>query len=125
MQSNGSILDYEQLRELREVAFEGPDADKEFRELVELFMEESSKKFRELEAMGKTAEGEKVWNHLHTMKGSASNVGATAFADICHLMENFVKQGKTLGEMPVEMGTLRALQISTTEALKRELETGK
>ncbi len=91
----------EALRELN------PDDPAFLRELIDVFLEDVPKRIAELEKSLATSDAALLIRAAHTIKGSCSNFGATALAQIAHEME---KQGKAalLADAAATLPALRA-----------------
>lgn len=72
-------IDYKALSELREVMEEG------YPELLETFLVDSEKRLRELR---ETADAKALSGIAHSLKGSASNMGAFRLVQLCQELES-------------------------------------
>jgi CheY-like chemotaxis protein len=76
-----AVVDFEMLANLRELRMEGePDP---LAELIELFLSDTPKRLEQINAGLQASSAHEVESAAHSLKGSASNLGASALAAIC------------------------------------------
>jgi len=98
------------LKELRE-----PGQPDPLRELIDLFFKDAEPRLRLMEEAAAASDLPKVATAAHTLKGSASNLGARRLASLCAALEkqgkgnDGDKAGKTLGEVKSEFAKVRDL----------------
>lgn len=91
-------LDREMLNELVEVM------GREFRTLVNSFLQDGDRRIAALEQAIREGDGERVRQVAHGFKGSSSNLGVPRLADLCWRLENLARSdeldeaGSTLAE---------------------------
>ena len=99
MTQSEEVLDMSVIAGLRELG--GDDDETLFRELLDLYIDDSKNQMRRLEeslASGDLKVAERV---AHTLKSSSANLGAMAMSKLCMQME---MRGR--GETPASMGEL-------------------
>ena len=100
-----SAIDPESIETLRSI---NPDDGGEFlRELITIFQTDSPTRIAELRAALARGDAATVSRAAHSMKGSAGNFGAAAFAEINRQIEQLGKQG-ALSEIPTLLPALDA-----------------
>jgi len=87
---DGSVL--AGLRELQEPG--GPDAAVE---LIELFLRDTPVKIQSMQSAIARSDGLALQESAHSLKGSASNLGARRLAKLCADLERLPKEGKLTG----------------------------
>jgi CheY-like chemotaxis protein len=98
------------LKELRE-----PGQPDPLRELIELFLKDAQPRLQQMEAAASAGDLPKLAAATHTLKGSASNLGARRLAALCAALEKQSKAGdagqfsQTLAEVIAEFTTVREL----------------
>jgi two-component system sensor histidine kinase/response regulator len=98
------------LKELRE-----PGQPDPLRELIELFLKDAQPRLQQMEAAASAGDLPKLSAATHTLKGSASNLGARRLAALCAALEKQSKAGdagqsvQTLTEVTAEFATVREL----------------
>jgi CheY-like chemotaxis protein/HPt (histidine-containing phosphotransfer) domain-containing protein len=98
------------LMELRE-----PGQPDPLRELIELFLKDAQPRLQQMEAAASAGDLPKLAAATHTLKGSASNLGARRLAAFCATLEKQSKAGdarqsaQTLAEVTAEFTTVREL----------------
>jgi PAS domain S-box-containing protein len=98
------------LKELRE-----PGQPDPLRELIELFLKDAQPRLQQMEAAASAGDLPRLATATHTLKGSASNLGARRLAALCAALEKQSKAGdasqssQTLAEVTAEFTTVREL----------------
>lgn len=98
------------LKELRE-----PGQPDPLRELIELFLKDAQPRLQQMEVAAAAGDLAKLTAATHTLKGSASNLGARRLATLCAALEKQSKAGdtgqsdKTLAEVTTEFAVVREL----------------
>ncbi len=103
--ANGTILDPAALALLRQLR--RPDKPDPVAELIDLFVQETPKRFREMRNAATQYDAEALAAAAHNLRGCASSIGAVKMAGLCERLE--------------ENAGRRALQISSR--LLKEIET--
>jgi PAS domain S-box-containing protein len=78
------------LKELRE-----PGQPDPLRELIELFLKDAAPRLQQMEAAANAGDLPKLAAATHTLKGSASNLGARRLSSLCASLEKQAKAGET------------------------------
>ncbi len=93
--SNLPLIDPEAINNLRSL---GSDDDDSFlREIVTLFLEDTPKRFEELQASHAAGDTIKYARAAHSVKGSASNLGAMRVRAVAEKLEYAAKQSGLAG----------------------------
>ena len=96
------------LKELRE-----PGQPDPLRELVELFLKDAQPRLDKMDAAAATGDLPALGAAAHTLKGSASNLGARRLASLCAALEKQARAGEaatpaeTLAEVKAEFEEVR------------------
>lgn len=85
------MIDWARVAQLRDEV-----GGEDFLEVVELFLGEVE---AEIATLSPAQDSEEIMARLHCLKGSALNLGFTAFADLCHGCEQSVQSGAFTGSM--------------------------
>lgn len=113
-QSEDNVLDMSVIESLRELGGDGDDSL--FRELLELYLDDSTKQLKRLEqslASGDLKVAERI---AHTLKSSSANLGAVAMSRICLEMEMCGRK-QSMEDMCALLDTTRAEHRRAVEAL--------
>lgn len=110
-----SLLDREQLEMLTEAG--SPESVELFREILELFEDESRRKLEDLTACMESGDYEGMSRSAHALAGSSANIGGREVWQQAKRIEDLCKtgQGKDARELLPE---LKATYQSTLNALK-------
>jgi CheY-like chemotaxis protein len=98
------------LKELRE-----PGQPDPLRELIELFLKDALPRLQQMEAAAAAGDLPKLAAATHTLKGSASNLGARRLSSLCAALEKQAKGGdtgqsaETLSAVSAEFARVRGL----------------
>ena len=98
------------LKELRE-----PGQPDPLRELIELFLKDTQPRLQQMEAAASSGDLPKLAAATHTLKGSASNLGARRLSSLCATLEKQSKAGdggealKSLAEVVTEFAKVHEL----------------
>ncbi len=98
------------LKELRE-----PGQPDPLRELIDLFLKDAQPRLQQMAAAVSAGDLSKLAAATHTLKGSASNLGARHLSSLCASLEKQAKAGEagqtsqTLAEITAEFATVREL----------------
>lgn len=88
--SDQSVLDTNAIEALRAVS---PDDGGEFfRELVDIFLQDTPKRIAEIEVALASKNAPELTRAAHSIKGSSSNFGATSLSDVARRIEQFGKE---------------------------------
>ncbi|MFA6030923.1 MAG: PAS domain S-box protein [Elusimicrobiota bacterium] len=96
-------IDPRLLAELKELA--GPENVGDYRKLLQVFLEETSKRLAEVKEACAAKDADRVAALAHGLKGSSGNVGARWFAQYCMRLEELAKAGEFDGT-PVVLDAL-------------------
>lgn len=96
------MIDWDRVSELQEEI-----GEEDFAEVGQVFIEEITEKLDEIAANAAPDPGD-----FHFLRGSAANLGLTAFAEACKSAELATKAGET-----VELAALRGLFSAALEEL--------
>jgi len=110
---NLPLIESERLDELRNIA--GPNGDIFLAELRDAFAQDAAER---VETIGKAIdEGDTgaLRNVAHTLKGSCTNIGATAMAAICLILENHGRDATIQGTAELLIALTEVFE-STTQA---------
>lgn len=118
--SNDPILDPNAIEALRAVSPE--DGGAFFRELVDIFLQDTPRRIAEIEVALATKHTADLTRAAHSIKGSSSNFGAVALFDIARRMEQSAKDQA----YPAVQALLPALQaeFSRVKAALERLKLG-
>jgi HPt (histidine-containing phosphotransfer) domain-containing protein len=106
------LLNIETLSTLKEVI--GDDLN----EIIESFIELLPAQLNAIESAIQTSNAPELRSQAHTLKGSSSNVGATALSSLAYQLEMLGKQGDTTSAKDVSL-PLRQLAKDSEQALRR------
>jgi CheY-like chemotaxis protein len=104
------------LMELRE-----PGQPDPLRELIELFLKDAQPRLQQMEAAASVGDLPKLAAATHTLKGSASNLGARRLSSLCAALEKQSKAGDA-GQSAQTLAEVAAEFAKVGELLKAELE---
>ncbi len=103
------------LKDLRE-----PGQPDPLRELVELFFRDAEPRVAQMNAAAESGDLAKLGASAHTLKGSASNLGARRLSGLCSKIE---KQAKAGDKSAIELLPAAAAEFEAVkEILRKELE---
>ncbi|HUR29729.1 MAG TPA: Hpt domain-containing protein [Planctomycetota bacterium] len=85
MNQSEDVLDMNVIAALKELGGEGDDSL--FRELLDLYVDDSTSQMRRLEESLKSGDLKVAERIAHTLKSSSANLGATTLSQICMQME--------------------------------------
>ena len=105
------------LKELRE-----PGQPDPLRELVELFFRDAEPRLKQMEAAATAGDMPKVAAAAHTLKGSASNLGARRLSALCAALEKQGKAGDASGACETMAEVVPAF-AAVREILLKELDS--
>lgn len=114
------ILDPAAIENLRAIG--GDDNGEFLRELVGIFLQDGPHRLADIESALAAGNAEDLARAAHTMKGSASNFGATALSAVSRDIEQLGKQ-RNLPEANIRLPALRAEFARTTTALQALLQS--
>jgi HPt (histidine-containing phosphotransfer) domain-containing protein len=106
-----ALLDLDTLNTLKDVI--GDD----LREIIDSFLQLLPGQVDAIESSDRTSDATNMRLHAHTLKGSSSNVGAVALAELSHKLEDLAKAGQTEASLAY-MTELRSLSARTSDALR-------
>lgn len=113
--SHPSVINFEAIDNLR--ALSPDDGDSFLREIVQIFIEDTPKRIAELRACLASGEAASFVRAAHSIKGSASNLGAVQLRAVAERLEHHARQNGVGG---VE-ADLAVLESAFADA-KAELE---
>lgn len=113
-----NILDPGALEGLREMS--AGDGGAFFRELVEIFLQDTPARIAEIEAGLATGDSKALARAAHSIKGSSGNFGAARLSDAARQIEQLGRQ-EQFAQVPAEMLRLRSEYDRVEAALKLEL----
>ncbi|MDD1013164.1 Hpt domain-containing protein [Pseudomonas rubra] len=112
-----SHIDREVLSDLQEVMEDG------YLQLLETFLEDSEKRLSQLH---EAKSADELAHAAHSFKGSSSNMGAVALAELCRQLEDRVNQGPLQGiedlinQIDREYSAVRALYRAECQRVSSE-----
>jgi HPt (histidine-containing phosphotransfer) domain-containing protein len=107
-----TLLDLDTLNTLKDVI--GDD----LKEIIDSFLQLLPGQVDAIESSARTNDTTNMRLHAHTLKGSSSNVGALALAELSHKLEDMAKLGQTEASLG-QMSELRSLSARTGDALRK------
>lgn len=105
------------LKELRE-----PDQPDPLRELVELFFRDAEPRLKSMREAAAASDAAKLAAAAHTLKGSASNLGAKRLSALCAAIEKHGKSGNAIAASDM-LAEVAAEYDAVREILQKELES--
>lgn len=108
------LMDWSRLAEFKEFDDEQYSMT---REVIRLFIEDAPRRLQDIRLARQTVDVASLSRAAHALKGSASNVGATALADACYVLEQTCKQGIWPDDVDSQMVRIASLCEQTVEAL--------
>ena len=108
-----SFIEVDRLDELRSIA--GPDGDIFLAELRDAFAQDAAERVEILRKAIDNGDTSTLRNVAHTLKGSCTNIGATAMAELCLALENHGREAKIQGTVELVEALAEAYE-STTQA---------
>ncbi len=106
------LLNIETLSTLKEVI--GDDLN----EIIDSFIELLPAQLTAIETAIRSGNASELRSQAHTLKGSSSNVGATALSALAYQLETFGKQGDTVSAQAAS-APLRGLASDSERALRQ------
>jgi HPt (histidine-containing phosphotransfer) domain-containing protein len=106
------LLDLDTLNTLKDVI--GDD----LKEIIDSFLQLLPGQVDSIESSARLNDATNMRLHAHTLKGSASNVGALALSQISHKLEDLAKAGQTAASLE-HMNELRSLSTRSADALRK------
>jgi HPt (histidine-containing phosphotransfer) domain-containing protein len=106
------LLDLDTLNTLKDVI--GDDLG----EIIESFLQLLPGQVDAIESSARSGDAPNMRLHTHTLKGSSSNVGALALAELSHTLEDLAKAGQTEASL-AHVSELRNLSARTADALRK------
>lgn len=113
MQSSAS-LDMSVIASLLEL--EEPDSHF-FAELVDMFCDDAGRRLIELRAAAEKQDWNAIQAVAHTLKSAGANLGATAFAEACRVLEQDLRDGR-LDEVAGRQGEIEQEYHLACESLR-------
>ena len=107
------FLEVDRLDELRSIA--GLDGDVFLAELRDAFAEDAAERIEKLRKAVDKGDADELRNVAHTLKGSCTNIGATAMAELCLTLENHGRDTQIQGTADLVVALSEAYR-STTQA---------
>ncbi len=105
------LIDKNRLDELRNIA--GPDGDAFLIELRDAFDQDAAVRVAAVGEAIKKNDAIALRNVAHTLKGSCTNVGATAMAKICLTLEIKGRDAKMQGTAELALSLEEAFELTT------------
>lgn len=99
-----------------------PDDPSALTELVELFLEDLPVRFAELRSAAARNDVAALRTSVHTLKGSASNMGARRLAEVCRNLEEKLGKGDVI-DLPSALPALELEEAPLVEALRHWMAT--
>ncbi|MGK0440692.1 MAG: HPt (histidine-containing phosphotransfer) domain-containing protein [Pseudohongiellaceae bacterium] len=91
----------------------------EFPQLIDIFISDSELRINTIAESVTVGDPEAIRRAAHTLKGSASNMGASALTHLCHVLEDLGHEGRTDGAQ--EMVEEIAKEFSQVKAVLKTL----
>lgn len=107
---SSALLDGQQVRMLLEASPD--DAESLFKEIIELFREESAVNLDSIEGAIGAEDRYKLGRSIHALAGSSANIGAQRLSEAAKLAEEAVSEAE-FSLMKAELGGLRRLRDET------------
>jgi len=105
------MIDWDRIDELR-----AEIGDEDFREVVEIFLEEVEEGLTRLNA---AATADRLASELHFLKGSALNLGFQSFSILCQAGETSAAEGHQTG---LDLGAILRCYEDSKKAFEKGLE---
>ena len=99
-----------------------PDDPSALNELIELFLEDLPSRFTDLRTAAARNDVAALRTAVHTLKGSASNMGASRLASVCRNLEEKLGKGDVI-DLPSALPALEVEEAPLVATLKRWLPT--
>ncbi|CBL46760.1 Probably signal protein, hpt [gamma proteobacterium HdN1] len=112
--ANEDHVDIDSLNDLKDIM------ESEYEMLINTYLSDSEARIVDIQAAIDSADADALRKSAHSIKGSSSNVCATALAEIARLLENAGKEGTTNG-MQAKLDELKAEFAVVTEILRGTL----
>ena len=109
-----SLLDPNAIAALRAL---NPDDDSFFRDLVQIYLDDSPKRLAEIEDSLARSDARRLTLAAHSLKGSSANFGANELRAMCERVEQLGRQG-SLGAVPEQLPALQAEFAGVKAALE-------
>jgi HPt (histidine-containing phosphotransfer) domain-containing protein len=118
MNQSEDVLDMSVIAALKELGGDGDDSL--FRELLDLYVDDSTTQMRRLEESIKSGDLKLAERIAHTLKSSSANLGATVLSRICMQMELRGRGAApgTMGELLPATREAHTLAVNALNALR-------
>jgi signal transduction histidine kinase/CheY-like chemotaxis protein/HPt (histidine-containing phosphotransfer) domain-containing protein len=115
LMSGQVLMDWSRLEQFKEF---DDDERTMTREVIALFVDDAPRRMHDISAAYKAHDTAALSRATHALKGSASNVGASALTDACFSLEQASKQGIWPDDIDAQVALISSLTQQTIDALK-------